>query len=74
MMKRDDALCVLAKHYSDGIVAAMFKSAFDRMVIRTHPLDYLYNGAMEQATPHALGFALGAPNEKVVVLDWMAAC
>lgn len=69
MMKRDDALRVLAKHYPDGIVVPVFQSAFDWMVIRPHPLNYLCTGAMGQASSHALGLALGAPNEKIVVLD-----
>ena len=69
MMKRDDALRVLAKHYRDGIVVAVYQSAFDWMGIRPHPLNYLCTGAMGQASSHALGLALGAPDEKVVVLD-----
>jgi sulfopyruvate decarboxylase subunit beta len=69
MMKRDDALRVLAKHYPEGIVVPVFQSAFDWMVIRPHPLNYLCTGAMGQASSHALGLALGAPNEKIVVLD-----
>ncbi len=69
MMKRDDALRVLAKHYPDGIVVAVYQSAFDWMGIRPHPLNYLCTGAMGQASSHALGLALGAPDEKVVVLD-----
>ncbi len=39
------------------------------MNIRPHPLNYLCTGAMGQASSHALGLALGAPNEKIVVLD-----
>jgi sulfopyruvate decarboxylase subunit beta len=69
MMKRDQALRVLAKHYPDGIVVPVYQSAFDWMVIRPHPLNYLCTGAMGQASSHALGLALGAPNEKIVVLD-----
>ena len=69
MMKREEALRVIAEHYSDGIVVPVYQSAFDWMVIRPHPLNYLCTGAMGQASSHALGLALGMPNEKVVVLD-----
>ena len=69
MMKRDEALSILARHYPDGIVVPVYQSAFDWMVIRPHPLNYLCTGAMGQAVSHALGLALGCPEEKVVVLD-----
>lgn len=69
MMKRDAALEVLAGRYPDGIVVAVFQSAFDWMAIRPHPLNYLCTGAMGQAASHALGLAIGCPEEKVVVLD-----
>ena len=68
-MKRDAALSVLARHYPDGIVVPVYQSAFDWMAIRPHPLNYLCTGAMGQALPHALGLALGCPEERVVVLD-----
>ena len=68
-MKRDEALEVLADCYPDGIAVAVYQSAFDWMKIRPHPLNYLCTGAMGQACSHALGLALGAPNEKVIVLD-----
>ena len=68
-MKRDQALAVLARHYPDGIVVAVYQSAFDWMNIRPHDLNYLCTGAMGQASSHGLGLALGAPNEKIVVLD-----
>ena len=69
MMKRDEALRLLARHYSDGIVVAVYQTAFDWMAIRPHPLNYLCTGAMGQASSHALGLALGVPQEKVLVLD-----
>ena len=69
MMKRDQALRVLARHYPDGIVVPVYQTAFDWMGIRPHPLNFLCTGAMGQASSHGLGLALGAPNEKVVVLD-----
>ncbi len=69
MMKRDQALRVLADHYPDGIVVPVYQSAFDWLGIRPHPLNYLCTGAMGQASSHGLGLALGAPDEKVVILD-----
>ncbi len=69
MMKRDQALDSLARAYPDGIAVAVFQTAFDWMHIRPHALNYLCTGAMGQASSHGLGLALGAPNEKVVVLD-----
>lgn len=69
MMKRDEALRVLAHHYPEGIAVAVYQTAFDWMRIRPHPLNYLCTGAMGQASSHGLGLALGAPREKVVVLD-----
>lgn len=69
MMKRDQALRVLADHYPEGIVVPVYQSAFDWMAIRPHPLNFLCTGAMGQASSHGLGLALGAPDEKVVVLD-----
>lgn len=69
MLHRDQALKALAAHYPDGIAVAVYQSAFDWMRIRPHPLNYLCTGAMGQAASHGLGLALGAPDEKVVVLD-----
>lgn len=68
-MRRDHALAALARYYPDGIVVAVYQSAFDWLAIRPHPLNYLGTGAMGQASSHALGIALGCPGERVVVLD-----
>lgn len=70
MMKRDEALRVLAKHIPDDVVVATYSSAFDWMAIRPdHPLNYTSVGAMGLASSHGLGLALGAPERKVIVLD-----
>ncbi len=69
MMKRDQALQALARHYQDGIAVAVYQTAFDWMHIRPHDLNYFCTGAMGQASSHGLGLALGAPDEKVIVLD-----
>lgn len=69
MMKRDKALEIIARQYPDGIVVAVYQTAFDWLAIRPHPLNYVGVGAMGQASSHALGLALGRPDRKVVVLD-----
>ncbi len=69
MMKRDQALRILAEHIPETIVVPVYQSAFDWMQIRPHPLNYLCTGAMGQASSHALGLALGLPHERVVILD-----
>jgi sulfopyruvate decarboxylase subunit beta len=69
MMKRDACLQVLAAHLADDIVVATYQAAFDWMVIRPHPLNYLSIGAMGLASSHALGLALGRPDKRIIVLD-----
>lgn len=69
MLKRDEALQVLAIHVPDAIVVPVFQAAFDWMQIRPNPLNYLCTGAMGQASSHALGLALGLPGERIIVLD-----
>ncbi|MDE0308798.1 MAG: thiamine pyrophosphate-dependent enzyme [Acidiferrobacterales bacterium] len=69
MLKRDDALKALAAQYADGIAVGAYQGLFDWMQIRPDPLNYLCTGAMGQASSHGLGIALGAPDEKVVILD-----
>ena len=44
-------------------------SAFDWIQISPHPLNFLAVGAMGQASSSALGFALGLPDRKIMVLD-----
>lgn len=69
MMKRDEALRTLAKHLKDDIVVSTYSSAFDWLVIRPHPLNYVAVGAMGLASSHALGLAIGRPDRRVIVLD-----
>ena len=69
MMKRDECLKALAKHHSDEIVVATYAAAFEWIVIKPSPLNYISPGAMGQASSHALGFALGRPDKRVLVLD-----
>jgi phosphonopyruvate decarboxylase len=69
MMKRDECLRILARHAPNDIVVATYSSAFDWLVIRPHPLNYVSIGAMGLASSHALGLALGRPDKRVLVLD-----
>jgi phosphonopyruvate decarboxylase len=69
MMKRDECLRILARYHTDQIVVATYQAAFEWMVIKPNPLNYLSIGAMGQASSHALGLALGRPDKRVIVLD-----
>ena len=68
-MKRDECLRVLARYHTDQIVVATYQAAFEWMVIKPNPLNYLSIGAMGQASSHALGLALGRPDKRIIVLD-----
>jgi sulfopyruvate decarboxylase subunit beta len=69
MMKRDQALRVLSKLVCNDIVVATYSSAFDWLLVRPHPLNYVSVGAMGLASSHALGLAIGRPDLRVIVLD-----
>ena|SRR5437899_79720 len=69
MMKRDDCFRVLARHLSDEIVIPVYSSAFDWLELAPRALNYYAFGAMGLGSSQALGFALGAPNRRVIVLD-----
>jgi sulfopyruvate decarboxylase subunit beta len=69
MMKRDECLQALARHLTDEIVVATYQAAFDWLVIRPHPLNYVSIGAMGIASSHGLGLALGRPDKRILVLD-----
>ncbi len=70
MMKRDDCLKALARHVTEAdIVLPVYSTAFDWIDIRPSPLNYLSHGAMGLASSHALGLALGRPDNRVIVLD-----
>jgi phosphonopyruvate decarboxylase len=68
-MNRDECLQALARHVTDEIVVATYQAAFDWLVIRPHPLNYVSIGAMGIASSHALGLALGRPDKHILVLD-----
>ena len=70
MMKRDECLKVLAGRLpEDQIVVAAYTTAFEWIAIRPNPLNYISSGAMGLTAPHALGFALGMPDRRIVLLD-----
>ena len=69
MMRRDECLKVLSRHYNDQIVVPAYQAAFEWMAINPSDLNYLTTGAMGQASSHALGLALGRPDKQVIVLD-----
>jgi phosphonopyruvate decarboxylase len=69
MMIRKECLAEIAAHRGNAVVVAVYSSAFDWIEIAPHPLNFLSVGAMGQASSSALGFALGLPDRKIIVLD-----
>jgi sulfopyruvate decarboxylase subunit beta len=69
MMNRRACLEVLKTHVSDEIVVSAYSTASDWIEINDRVLNYFSFGAMGLASSHGLGFALGHPNRRVVVLD-----
>jgi thiamine pyrophosphate-dependent acetolactate synthase large subunit-like protein len=69
MMDRMKCLEILAAHVTDEIVVATYSSATDWISINDRPLNYFAFGAMGLASSHGLGFALGRPDKRVIVLD-----
>jgi len=69
MMKRDECLQVLSRHYPDQVVVPAYQAPFEWMVICLSDLPCLPTGAMGQASSHALGLALARPDKAVWVLD-----
>ena len=69
MMRRDHCFEKIAELRGDAIVVATYTSAFEWMAIDPNPLNFVSVGSMGQASPHALGLAIGLPDQKVIVLD-----
>jgi thiamine pyrophosphate-dependent acetolactate synthase large subunit-like protein len=69
MMIRTDCLAEIAKVRGDTLVVAVYSAAFEWMEISPHPLNFFPVGAMGQASSSALGFAIGLPDRKIIVLD-----
>ncbi|MGB0629632.1 MAG: thiamine pyrophosphate-dependent enzyme [Alphaproteobacteria bacterium] len=54
----------------DGaIVVSTYTSAFEWHRVDPNPLNFVSVGAMGQASSHALGLAIGLPDQKIIVLD-----
>jgi sulfopyruvate decarboxylase subunit beta len=69
MMKRDECLRVLARRVTNEIVLSAYSTAFDWFEIAPRALNFYANGAMGLGSSHALGFALGHPDRRVILLD-----
>ena len=69
MMKRDECLDVIARHHTNEIVVAVYQAAFQWVVIKPDAPNCIATGAMGQGSSHGLGFALGMPRHRVLVLD-----
>ena len=69
MMKRDEALRALARRITNEIVLSAYSTAFDWFEIAPRSLNYYANGAMGLGSSHALGFELGHPKRRVILLD-----
>ena len=68
-MRRDECFRKIAEQRNGAIVVATYTSVFEWMAIDDDPLNFVSVGAMGQASSHALGLAIGLPNQKVIVLD-----
>jgi len=66
---RDEFLRTLASRYAGQLVVSVYTTCFEWMAIRPDALTYVAVGAMGQAGSHALGLALGRPDQEVWVLD-----
>jgi sulfopyruvate decarboxylase subunit beta len=69
MMKRDECFRALARHLGDEIVIPVYSSAFDWLALAPRALNNYSFGAMGLGSSLGLGFALGRPDRRVVVLD-----
>ena len=69
MMDRTQALRVIAEYREDALVVAVYSSAVEWLEISPHPLNFLAVGAMGQASSNALGFAIGMPDKRIIVID-----
>ena len=69
MIRRDEAFRKIAELRGEAIVVATYTSAFEWIAIDPSPLNFVSVGSMGQASSHALGLAIGLPDQKVIVLD-----
>ena len=69
MIKKEDALKVVARHRGDAVVITTMSTIPAWAQISSSPLDLPLTGAMSQGGPVGLGIALAQPGRKVIVLD-----
>ncbi|MEQ1774566.1 MAG: thiamine pyrophosphate-dependent enzyme [Burkholderiales bacterium] len=69
MMKRDECLKLIARYHRDELVVPVYQATFEWLAIKPEAPTFTAVGAMGQASSLALGFALGAPERRVIVLD-----
>jgi sulfopyruvate decarboxylase subunit beta len=69
MMKRDQCLTLIAKYHRDELVVPVYQATFEWLAIKPEAPTFTAVGAMGQASSLALGFALGAPERRVIVFD-----
>lgn len=69
MMKRDQCLKLIAKFHSDELVVPVYQATFEWLAIKPAAPTFSAVGAMGQGSSLALGFALGAPERRVMVID-----
>ena len=69
MMQRMACFEKLAASRNGAIVVATYTSAFEWHRVDPNPLNFVSVGAMGQASSHALGLAIGLPDQKIIVLD-----
>jgi sulfopyruvate decarboxylase subunit beta len=69
MIPHDDGLKVLSRHVRDEIVIAAYGVGIDWDALMPRPLNFFSTGAMSLSSAHGLGFALGRPDKRVIVLD-----
>lgn len=69
MMKRDECLKLIAQYHRDELVVPVYQATFEWLAIKPEAPTFTAVGAMGQASSLALGFALGAPERRVMVFD-----
>ena len=69
MMQRMACFEKFAAARDGAIVVSTYTSAFEWHRVDPNPLNFVSVGAMGQASSHALGLAIGLPDQKIIVLD-----
>jgi phosphonopyruvate decarboxylase len=69
MMRRDDCVKLFDRVRGDALVIAAYSTGLDPRRDSPRPLNLYTSGAMGQCSLWGLGFALGMPDRKIIVLD-----